>query len=317
MKYNYHDMYDRQFEDLVVYLCASILGIGVQGFSPGKDGGRDARFIGTATKFPSAQNPASGKFIVQSKHTTNPIAKFSDPEFSSVAKSSLLSEEIPKVKKLVKDGELEHYLLFANRRLSAAADTDITKRVQTEALVQSVHLVGIEKLEMLLKYNPAAAKFAHLEPVDSPLRVSPDALAHLLLGIKSTLDELRGGTQLDEIKRVSFQKKNSINGLSEEYVALIRSKHLKYFDEIDAFLAHPGNAGFLDAYENAAEEFQSKIIAHRHEFGSFDLVLNYIIDRVQERDPDLKRNTRLTRMIIYYMYWSCDIGTEATSAETN
>jgi hypothetical protein len=310
MKYNYHDMYDQQFEDLVVQICVSLLGIGVQGFSSGKDGGRDARFVGTAKNYPSDSKPISGKIIVQSKHTTNPIAKFSDPEFSSTASSSELSTEIPKVKTLVKNGELDHYILFANRRLSANANQAILTRLELEAGVVSGFLVGIESLELHLKYAPKAAKFAHLEPIESPLRVSPEALAQVLLAIKGLLEEKYLTPKLDHIKRTSFATKNELNGLSAQYATLIRGTHLKYFSKIDEFLAHPDNHSILDDYQEAVEEFKTKIIAHRDEFSSFDLVLNYLLDRLLERDPDLKRNTRLTRTIVYYMYWICDIGKE-------
>jgi hypothetical protein len=44
MKYAYENLGDEQFEMLIVLLCQKLLGIGVQGFSKGKDGGRDAKF---------------------------------------------------------------------------------------------------------------------------------------------------------------------------------------------------------------------------------------------------------------------------------
>jgi hypothetical protein len=53
MKFAYEDLSDNQFEDLVIFLCKRLLGISVQGFSDGPDGGRDAKFVGTAELHPS------------------------------------------------------------------------------------------------------------------------------------------------------------------------------------------------------------------------------------------------------------------------
>ena len=47
MKYAYEDLSDDQFEILIVLLCQHLLGISVQGFAKGPDGGRDAKFVGT------------------------------------------------------------------------------------------------------------------------------------------------------------------------------------------------------------------------------------------------------------------------------
>ena len=40
MKFDYEDLSDAQFETLVVFLCQRLLGISVQGFAKGPDGGR-------------------------------------------------------------------------------------------------------------------------------------------------------------------------------------------------------------------------------------------------------------------------------------
>ena len=47
MKYAYHDLSPDQFESLVVAVCQFLLGAAVQGFATGRDGGRDAKFMGT------------------------------------------------------------------------------------------------------------------------------------------------------------------------------------------------------------------------------------------------------------------------------
>ena len=48
MAYAYEDLDNIQFERLVVQCAYKLFGSGVQGFAAGPDGGRDARFHGTA-----------------------------------------------------------------------------------------------------------------------------------------------------------------------------------------------------------------------------------------------------------------------------
>ena len=69
MKYAYEDLSEDQFEQLVVLLCRHLLGMGVQGFAKGVDGGRDAKFIGVAQLLPSKAAPWNGTVIVQAKHS--------------------------------------------------------------------------------------------------------------------------------------------------------------------------------------------------------------------------------------------------------
>ena len=64
MKYRYEDLSPEQFEGLVIFLCQELLGISVQGFSKGRDGGRDAKFVGTAQLYPSKAAPWDGTVIM-------------------------------------------------------------------------------------------------------------------------------------------------------------------------------------------------------------------------------------------------------------
>lgn len=125
-KYAYEDMSDAQFERLVVQLCQRLLGASVQGFSAGPDGGRDARFEGTAEMIPSVSNPWKGKVVVQAKHTGDLNRTFNEAAFfSATGNSSIVAKEIPRIKGLRAHGELDHYMLFANRRLSGGGETTI------------------------------------------------------------------------------------------------------------------------------------------------------------------------------------------------
>ncbi len=46
----------------------------------------------------------------------------------------------------------------------------------------------------------------------------------------------------------------------------------------------------------------------------FDHVLNRLFDLLVDRDPDLARNRRQTRTMLFYMYWNCDIGKDDPDA---
>ena len=113
MKYAYEDMNDDQFERLVVCICRYLLGIGVQGFAKGPDGGRDAKFVGTAEQHPSKAAPWIGTTIIQAKHTIGYNRNFSEPDFfSTTGKNTVLGKEIPRVKKLREGRQLDHYMPY-------------------------------------------------------------------------------------------------------------------------------------------------------------------------------------------------------------
>ncbi len=313
MRINYYDLYEHQFESLVIAICQKILGIGVQGFSKGPDGGRDAIFKGIANCFPSEKSPISGKFIIQAKHTDKVAEKFSAPSFSGKRKTSVLSNEIPKIKRLWQNSELDHYLLFSNRRLGGQTDSDIKKRISDESGVESVYIIGIDDLDRYIKIYPEVIRIADIHPFEMPLRINPDDIAEVIIAISKSLDRFKDVFQDksdDPIKRVKFELKNTINSLSEEYAQHIKQDYMMDFNLVKRFLEHPENIKYIDMYKNTAEEFNLKIIAHKREYQIFDHILNRLYDLLVDRDSDLKKNKRLTRLMLYYMYWNCDIGKE-------
>lgn len=97
----YHNLSDGQFEELVIELCVELLGHGAQGFVTGKDGGRDARFVGTAKLVPSEAEPWNGRIVIQVKHTELLNKTFSESDFSGHGESSVLAKELPRIKALL------------------------------------------------------------------------------------------------------------------------------------------------------------------------------------------------------------------------
>lgn len=112
-----------------------------------------------------------------------------------------------------------------------------------------------------------------------------------------------------------INEKNRLNNMSADYAKALRKKHLKETIQIETFLAEPENAELQALYESTVEEFNLKIIAKRKDYQSFDDILNYLLDLLFKRDPDLSKNRKLTRTMLFYMYWHCDIG-ETGDAET-
>ena len=133
MKFAYEDLNDGQFETLIVLLCQRLLGVSVQGFAKGPDGGRDAKFMGTAELHPSKTAPWVGITIVQAKHTNGYNRNFSESDFfSTTTANTVLGKEIPRIKKLREAKQLDHYMLFANRRLAGNAETEIRNYIASQ-----------------------------------------------------------------------------------------------------------------------------------------------------------------------------------------
>ena len=145
MKYPLYYLNDQEFEDLVSFICEKILGIGLIVFSEGKDGGRDGKFTGRAQNFPSSQNPWDGKFIIQAKHTTNPIASCSDSGFKTI-----LEKEIPKIKEIKTEHKIDYYLVFTNRKLSGIQEPLLEDLLTEETGVKNC-IIGLERIQLYIR----------------------------------------------------------------------------------------------------------------------------------------------------------------------
>ncbi len=313
MKFAYEDLSDDQFEKLIVFLCQRLLGIAVQGFAKGPDGGRDAKFVGTAELHPSKAAPWTGTTIIQAKHTNGYNRNFSESDFFSPNSSNtVLGKEITRIKKLRDAKQLDHYMLFANRRLAGNAETEIREHIASKCGIpnSSIYLCGLEQLETWLKRFPEVAREVDLDPVDSPLIISPDDLAEVVQALARQKESVSALIDDPPTKRVTYEGKNILNNMSVEYAKAQRRKYLKETAQIRAFLAAPENLELMRMYESVADEFQLKIISKRKDYQTFDEVLEYLVDLLFKRDPVLRQHAhkRLTRAVLFYMYWNCDIG---------
>ncbi len=313
MKYAYEDLKDDQFETLIVFLCQRLLGISVQGFAKGPDGGRDAKFEGTAELHPSQAAPWVGITIIQAKHTNGCNRNFSETDFFGAGRSNtILGEEIPRIKKLRERGQLDHYMLFANRRLTGDAESKISEWIsnQCDIPTSSIYLCGLEQLEILLKRFPEVVTLADIDPIDSPLIIGPDEIAEIIQALAQNWTEVLAIIDDPPTTRIPYEEKNKLNKMTVEYAEALRKRYLKETGRIKSFLAAPENLELMRLYESVADEFQLKIIAKRKDYHTFDEVMEHLVDLLFSRDPILRQrgHKRLTRVLLFYMYWNCDIG---------
>lgn len=308
MKYQYSELSPAQFETLVIHVCYRLLGLGTETFSDGPDGGRDSRFHGEAELFPSRSKPWSGLTVIQAKHTLAYNKKFSDPDFFGVA-SSAVNGEILKIKRLIDNDGLNNYLLFSNRKLPGNANEAIKSFISFETGLdkQNIGLVGIESFENYLKFYPDVPAAVGLNPFEMPLNIEPDDLASIIVGLSNGLGGITKRDISTRIFRTDFERKNEINSLSDQYSKLIKRK-IEDMYLIQDFLAMPENDDLQRLYLGVSEELAAKIIALRIPGQSFDIVLEKLIELLLDRDIELKGNKQLTRSMMYYMYYHCDIG---------
>lgn len=310
MGYEWEDLDDAQFERVVVELARELFGLGVQSFATGKDGGRDARYEGTAQAFPSSSAAWTGVTVFQAKHTNGTNTHFSDPTFSGDKKDSVLSEELPRIKKLHDAGSVDNYFLVANRRLGAITHEALKQRISEGSglTAAKIFLAGTEYLDEMLHRFPEILSRARVDPLAGPLLVSSADLAEVILALAREFDLTASPADAPVVDRVSFDDKNRINGMTETFANALLRRYLAFTRQIEDFLANPGNSELREMYQSAVDDFQLKLIAHHQEGQPFDNVFNYLFDLLVHRDGVLARNRRLTRAMLFYMYWHCDIG---------
>lgn len=314
MKYAYEDLSPEQFERLVVFLCQKLLGMGVQGFAKGRDGGRDAKFMGTAQLHPSTTGPWTGTVIIQAKHTNGYNKHFLETDFfNSKSNNTVIGEETPRISALRDASQLDHYMLFSNRRLSAGAESTIRAHISTTCGLPeaSIALFGLDDLERLLTTFPEVADQADLDPVDSPLIVTSQDLADVVEALARQKEVFSQVADTPPVPRTPYEAKNAVNNMTQDYAKALRRRYLKETAQIRAFLAAPENEEILRAYETVVEEFELKILAKRKDYQTFDEVIEYLIELLFSRDALLRQRPHkpLTRALVFYMYWNCDIGT--------
>jgi hypothetical protein len=281
--------------------------MGTIAFSLGKDGGRDARFNGTAQRFPSDAKPASGKFVVQAKHTSRPGASCSDSSFKTILKN-----EMPSIRKLAKSGDLELYLLFTNRDLTGGAENSIVKGLAKVRGVQKAWVLGNDSIRQRLDMHPDVWTSMGLDRYEVPFRISPAEIVEVVVEFHRAVTD--GGSSFNSALNFNFvgkAAKNRINRLSTSYYEYLQRDSLPHFHRIKSFLEDPRNERFKALYHDSADELKQKIVTFKGDFGSFDEVLTHIRDLIVNGETKLAGKKRLVSVFLHYMYCNCDIGDHA------
>lgn len=311
MDYQLHTLSDDTFENLVNTICQEILGTGIVAFSSGPDGGRDGKFTGTAEKYPSSKDSWSGKFIIQAKHTSNPVASCSDSDFIR----KFENEEIPKIKTLKKNGDVDNYIIFTNRKYAAKKGEELLKKIIKETEVKNVSIIGLETINLYLNSSKHIVRQYGLNKLSIPFDFSEKILKDIIVNFRHQLrnkqDALNEKTESIkyDLKKIDIEEKNQKNNLSKTYFEQeILANSLEHFDKIDTFLEHPNNSSIKDDYYDCLTELNNLIIINRSNFGEFEQIIVHIYQIVCNGDVILKGNKRFVYIFLHYMYYTCSIG---------
>lgn len=311
MDYRLELLDNSTFEDLVNTICQKILGTGVISFSPGKDGGRDGKFLGTAQNFPDNIKPWSGKFIIQAKHTNNPIASCSDSDFERIVK-----DEIIKIKKLKNTGDIDCYLLFTNRKYTGVKGEELLKEIATETGVKDAIIIGKETInDRYLNLHKEIVRQYRLDLHHIPFDFSDEEIKDIILIFNQQLKSIENDIK-DEVDRIkhdfSFidkKDKNKKNRLGEEYFQNeIAAKSLMDFEKIERFLALPQNEELKEYYFDVVSELSNLITIKRDNFDAFEEIFLFIYKMVCDGSNELKGTKRHFWTFLHYMYYNCEIG---------
>ena len=313
IRFPLYDSNSKDFEKLVALICEEILGTGTIVFSDGKDGGRDAKFNGTANRYPSEANPWNGKIIIQAKHTTKPEASCSDGDFKTI-----LKKECKSLKKLKDDGRVDYYLLFTNRKLTGVQDPQIEDFFEKGVGVKN-NILGEERIQLWLQKYPEIAKKLGLHKLLMPLQFYEKDLQEIVIAfseVKISKEEL-GWIQSD-LTKIPIEEKNRLNNLSKEYFDNVLKKSFSDFEKIKSFLEDPKNYDYKSKYDNTISDLQEEITINRNEYHFFEEVLNHLYKlTVDQNNNQLLMKRRLIRVFLHYMYFYCDIGRKVSeNAET-
>jgi hypothetical protein len=147
----------------------------------------------------------------------------------------VIEKELPRIKRLRDSNELDYYMLFSNRRLAGEAETAIRNHIAAFCRIEksSVYLCGIEGLESFLKQFPDVSDQAGIDPIDSPLLVSPDELAEIVQSLSVHVADCIYALESVPVPRVSYDEKNKLNMMSTEYAKIQRRRAQRLADEYE------------------------------------------------------------------------------------
>lgn len=139
--YNLHRLGWNSFQQLCLTIAREVLGQTVQSFLDSNDAGRDGAFAGSWAPAPGQH--LRGKFVIQ--------CKFSSKAGYLLTRSDI-TDEVPKVRKLVASGLCDVYVLMTNAGVSAKQEAQISSEL-IDAGAKHVLIYGSTWIEDQIKEN--------------------------------------------------------------------------------------------------------------------------------------------------------------------
>lgn len=309
-RYQYENLDETEFENLVIAICQNILGVGCKTFSVGKDGGKDSWFSGTAQNYPSTTAPWSGIFIIQAKHTASSEASCSDNNFHG-NRTSIISKEILRLQDIQKDDPFDNYLIFTNRKLAGGEHPKIRRTLISGLGINNVEIFGKEEFDTFLEISPSIVQRFGLHKFNMPERFYEKDIQDviLLFDDMNNIFDTNFSQEGNMLLNIDKREKNILNNLSNEYFQFILDQSLAYFTEIESFLKDPKNRKYNLKYRNTVSDLQAFIIQNREKFLSFMDIIEYIVKCIVGLDrEDILERRSLVRIFVHFMYFNCDIG---------
>lgn len=137
--YDLHRLGWNSFQQLCLTIAREVLGQTVQSFLDSNDAGRDGAFTGTWTPVPGQL--LSGNFVIQCKFSS---------KAAYLLTNSDITDELPKVRKLVVDGLCDVYILMTNAGVSGKQEAQIKKQL-IRAGVKHLLICGATWIEDQIK----------------------------------------------------------------------------------------------------------------------------------------------------------------------
>lgn len=305
---------DEDFEHLIILILKKLFGEGVRGFAKGRDGGKDGAFMGKANSFPSETKPWEGYIIIQAKHVGKTDALITEGKFFNPEnESSIVSQESKKIKRLVLEEHVTHYFLATNRTITGGSDDKVLSFISNSTTLPKDNICiydNLQIIDFIIRNPDVYLPFYWNEPTDQ-LEINQELLAEIITSLSWEFKT----TQIDSFptERISYENKNKLNNVNEAFAEAFAKRGLKYVYIIDNFLNNPRNTEIREKYEELAEEVDLQLALHVDNGNKYPTLLIKIIDIFNR----IVKNRKLASALVFYMYWSCDIGTlEAKNAET-
>lgn len=143
-------------------------------------------------------------------------------------------------------------------------------------------------------------------PTVVPIHFNPDDVLAIVKCFSDHIEDIEIELIFPYIEKPD---KNSINNMSSDYFSLIKEHSMPYFDQVESILRDPRQKITKSAYKACAHELNRKLITYRSKFENFDQVMEWAFeDLFQKCSSILKVDNRVIRIVLDYMYFSCDLG---------